>query len=222
MKKNKRELEKEKRRDKRKEEILQASEELFLEKGISSTKMTDIAKACELGKGTLYFYFKSKDEVIWQLLMKHSLAEFEAGSGFIKNLKGSGYEKLARYLRLFAEDFLESFNISNPTFLYREYITNLITENKLNDSMKQEFQSIFRRNLSSIIGLVEEGIEDGSVKNIMDPQTIGGAIGTAFGSYFRYVISLKASFDDQFIKEAKENYRAFTTLMLISIKNQED
>ncbi len=42
-----------------------------------------------------------------------------------------------------------------------------------------------------------------------------------FGMYFRYMISLKASFDDGFVEEAKENYRTFTLLLLSSIKSQE-
>ena len=41
------------------------------------------------------------------------------------------------------------------------------------------------------------------------------------GIYFRYVISSKASFDDGFMEEAKENYRTFTLLLLFSIKSQE-
>lgn len=219
---NRRDQEKEQRRKKREEDILKASEALFLSKGINNAKMTDIAKACELGKGTLYFYFKSKDEIVWQLLMKHSLEEYNAGIEYVENAGGSGFEKLERYLTLFADELIESFDVSNPSFLYRDYIKSLLSENKLSEEMKVEFKSIFNRNLSSVIKLIEEGVADGSVKTAMNPKAIGGAVGTAFGTYFSYVISLKASFDDDFIEEVKENYRVFTALLLSSIRNQEE
>jgi len=45
------------------DEILKESVKLFKIKGYYNTSMADIAKACGLLKGSLYHYFKSKDEV---------------------------------------------------------------------------------------------------------------------------------------------------------------
>lgn len=44
--------------------ILQAAEQLFLDKGIANTTMDDIAKAAEYSKATLYVYFKNKEEIV--------------------------------------------------------------------------------------------------------------------------------------------------------------
>ncbi len=88
----KREKEKQERRGKRQEEILVSAEKLFREKGIKTTKMTDIARDCELGKSSLYFYFKSKDEIVWHLLKKYSLEEYEAGHGYLRSIEGTAYE----------------------------------------------------------------------------------------------------------------------------------
>ena len=43
--------------------ILEASISVFAKKGTVNTKMTDIAAAAEIGKGTIYEYFQSKDEI---------------------------------------------------------------------------------------------------------------------------------------------------------------
>jgi len=46
-----------------KEEILKEAAKLFKIKGYYNTSMSDIASACGLLKGSVYHYFKSKDEI---------------------------------------------------------------------------------------------------------------------------------------------------------------
>jgi AcrR family transcriptional regulator len=41
--------------------ILQAAEKVFFSKGYESATMNEIAREAELGKGTIYLYFKGKD-----------------------------------------------------------------------------------------------------------------------------------------------------------------
>jgi AcrR family transcriptional regulator len=43
--------------------IIAAAENVFAERGYHQARMDDIAEAAELAKGTLYYYFKSKDEI---------------------------------------------------------------------------------------------------------------------------------------------------------------
>ncbi len=50
------------------EQILNAAAELFSRKGYHNTKMKDIADMAEVGKGTLYEYYRSKDELFKELV----------------------------------------------------------------------------------------------------------------------------------------------------------
>jgi TetR/AcrR family transcriptional regulator len=43
--------------------ILNAAEKVFFSKGYESATMNEIAREAELGKGTIYLYFKGKDDV---------------------------------------------------------------------------------------------------------------------------------------------------------------
>lgn len=54
---------KEREREFKKKEILDASIELFAQKGFITTTLDDIAEKSEFGKGTLYNYFASKEEI---------------------------------------------------------------------------------------------------------------------------------------------------------------
>lgn len=50
--------------------ILDAAEKLLKEKGLNSLSIELVAKEAELAKGTLYLYFKSKEEIIGALSVK--------------------------------------------------------------------------------------------------------------------------------------------------------
>jgi len=52
----------------RQRQILQAARDVFAKDGFDSARMDDIADASGLSKGTLYLYYKSKDDLIAGLL----------------------------------------------------------------------------------------------------------------------------------------------------------
>lgn len=53
-----------------KERILSAAKNLFSRFGLEKTTMEDIAKAAGKGKSSLYYYFKSKEEVYAEVIRK--------------------------------------------------------------------------------------------------------------------------------------------------------
>jgi AcrR family transcriptional regulator len=63
--------------DERKSQILNAAEGVFTKKGFEEARMDDIAEETGLSKGTLYFYFKSKDELIIAILDRMFQREFK-------------------------------------------------------------------------------------------------------------------------------------------------
>lgn len=52
------------------ENIQKAAEKLFLEKGVSSTTIDDISKESEYSRRTIYTYYKSKDDILYHIVMK--------------------------------------------------------------------------------------------------------------------------------------------------------
>lgn len=54
----------------RREVILDAARQLFKEKGFETTTVDEIANLAELGKGTIYSYFKGKDQIYVAILEK--------------------------------------------------------------------------------------------------------------------------------------------------------
>ena len=56
----------------KKERILAIAQKIFARFGIQKTTMDEIAKMARMGKATLYYYFKSKEEIFAQVIHKES------------------------------------------------------------------------------------------------------------------------------------------------------
>lgn len=91
--------------------ILKAAEAVFAKQGYFHTRMDDIAEAAELAKGTLYYYFKSKDEIYVHLLERETRKVHEEIQRRI-----TGRETFLEILEMWIEFYLEYFE-NNQGFL---------------------------------------------------------------------------------------------------------
>lgn len=60
------------RKEARPEEILDAALALFAEKGFAGTRLEEVARAAGISKGTLYLYFKNKQD-IFEAVIHHTI-----------------------------------------------------------------------------------------------------------------------------------------------------
>ena len=58
----------EENKKKKRHDLLSQAFSLFMNKGISNTTISDITQSAGVGKGTFYFYFKDKDDLIEKLI----------------------------------------------------------------------------------------------------------------------------------------------------------
>ena len=88
-----------KEKENRKDLILKAAENVMTQHGLYGLSIEAIAEETELAKGTIYLYFKSKEEILSSLTIKARnklFAEFE----LIEKQKSTAYEKLIRMIRM--------------------------------------------------------------------------------------------------------------------------
>jgi TetR/AcrR family transcriptional regulator len=81
----------------RRESIIDAAEKLFFAKGIAPTTMDEIAEAAELSKGTIYIYFKSKEEIFLAIMSRSInvlkslfIKAFDSTSAGLEKVKAMG------------------------------------------------------------------------------------------------------------------------------------
>ncbi len=58
-------------KEEKKIRILEAALRVIGQKGIAGTKINDIAEEAGIGKGTIYLYFKNKEEILKSILKQH-------------------------------------------------------------------------------------------------------------------------------------------------------
>jgi AcrR family transcriptional regulator len=89
---------KQRERERRRQQIIVAAKRVFSERGFSKATMEDIAHEAELSPGTLYLYFKNKDELYASLSLR-ILQYMNIRLEDVKKEKGSDPEQKIRSIK---------------------------------------------------------------------------------------------------------------------------
>ncbi len=142
----------------RRREILDQAKTLFFEQGFAATSMNQIANALELSKGTLYLYFKNKEELYISLLVEGMALMNQAFESSVSGI--DLWEEKVRALGWgyyqFSRDFPQYFYI-NFQFQQGE-----LTQ-KISDELYQECFALGFSSLSFLADAIEQGREQGQV-----------------------------------------------------------
>src|ERR1051326_984310 len=79
--------------------ILRAATQGFARNGYFNSKVADIARSADVADGTVYLYFKSKEEILHSIFDQNMAEAIAAGRELIENLKDPR-EKLLRIAKL--------------------------------------------------------------------------------------------------------------------------
>ena len=96
--------------------ILDAALEVFSQKGFQSTKIIEIAKTANVADGTIYLYFKNKDDLFiaaFEAFMNKQLEEIRETLNNIPN----EYERLHKFLELHADLFTNNPDTARLMFI---------------------------------------------------------------------------------------------------------
>lgn len=88
------------------EKIIQAAAKLIIEKGVANTSLADIADEVGISKGTLYYYYASKSDLIFDISVRHME---HITNTIISWIEGQGRDQTAeKVLRMVVETVLKS------------------------------------------------------------------------------------------------------------------
>ena len=87
-----------KKASERREEILATAQLLFLSKGYEQTTMQDIIEHLQIAKGTIYHYFKSKEELLEAVIDAIAQAQFGEVETVFQQVKGNSLERFQQLL----------------------------------------------------------------------------------------------------------------------------
>ncbi|MBI2525821.1 MAG: TetR/AcrR family transcriptional regulator [Candidatus Rokubacteria bacterium] len=140
----------------RREQIVEAAKEVFGEKGFMAATAEEIARRAEVAVGTLYLYFKSKEEMYVSLLFE-GLDLFRQELERIQGLSLAPDEKLRAFW-----DFLYTFYARYPAY-YR--IISFLHAGELREAVSRDLlEEVNRRtgrNFSLAARIVRQGMMAG-------------------------------------------------------------
>jgi AcrR family transcriptional regulator len=159
---------KKRERQQRKDIIVDAAEKVIFSKGIEQATMKEIAQEAELSKGTLYLYFKNKNELYIAIAKRGS---DYLNSQFTKVFAGdhTGIE----LIRMLGETYL-TFVGENPDYFYAfQYYESINDVKELQESEVAETCEANRREaLQYMVRALQIGMQDGTIDDSYDPRQL--------------------------------------------------
>lgn len=151
----------------RKEEILDAAQKIFFEKGLSVATMDEIAEAAELSKGTLYLYYKSKEDLYLAVAMRGFYSLHEAFEEII-----SVEKSIVKALVRVGEAYIEFFNKHRNYFRMFNFVQAPHFHKQVSEEMQTSCNAEAYKNWERIIVLVKRGIQEGFIRDDLDPVEV--------------------------------------------------
>jgi AcrR family transcriptional regulator len=150
-------------KDDLKEKLLGASMRLFLRKGYAGTTVNEIATSAGVSKGGLYWYFKSKEEVIEAIIDRYRDEFMEEIIKKVSGCSGGFVEKFKAFYK-----FSTEFSRDN-TELLLAFTTLLIEFAGTGTELEKRMKEIHDSYTVIVQRLLEDGIQKGEVGNEIDP-----------------------------------------------------
>jgi AcrR family transcriptional regulator len=150
----------ERRREREKEQrrsaILRAARKEFFEKGFRSVTVDTIARRAELSKGAIYLYFKSKEEIYAQILLK-DIDKFHDRVETLLDTSKSASDNLRQYAEVYAAFFL------SDRELFRIFMNFMLQHNPVNFTPKINDHIVKSTNQTVIIieQILQMGVDRG-------------------------------------------------------------
>lgn len=139
-----------KKAEERRNEILDAADELFGQKGFDGTSTNDILEKVGIARGTLYYHFKSKEDIMDTLIERYTVLMLGAAQEIAADKSIPVVERIVRVVM--------SLNISGGSS--KEIMEHI--HKPQNALMHQKIQKVIINGVPSILAdIICEGIEQG-------------------------------------------------------------
>ncbi len=177
------------RKEEKRALIIKAAAKVFARRGFASTLMAEIAIKAEIGKGTLYEYFDSKEDLFFSVFEWFVKATEAKAQVSIAALGGSASDRL----KALSDSLMNSWVEMRDLFaLVMEFWSA-----SASSQMRQRFKRAFRQGYGDfrqiVSTLIRDGIERGEFQPHVDIESVAAALVGTWDA-----LLLQAWFDDDF------------------------
>ncbi|HVN48197.1 MAG TPA: TetR/AcrR family transcriptional regulator [Bacteroidota bacterium] len=159
---------KEREKEHRKEEILDAAQKVFFEKGLAVATMDEIAETAELSKGTLYLYYKSKEDMYLAVMMRGMEELYDE----FERISSSELLTVEKIIKL-GDAYREYFYKHRKYFRMIHFLQNPQIHKQVSEEMRQHCDREAQKMWNVIQSILKHGIDDGVLRNNFNPIELG-------------------------------------------------
>ncbi|MDE3058649.1 MAG: TetR/AcrR family transcriptional regulator [Bacteroidota bacterium] len=159
---------KEREKEHRREEIIAAAQSIFLDKGLQLATMDEIAEAAELSKGTLYLYYKSKEDLYLAVVMRGVEIMYE----LFKRATSTG-EPVMKLISNLGDAYFEFFKNNWQYFRMMYFRDNPRLHQQVSSEMLNVCLEQDRRVWKLVIDLIQRAIDEGYLQKNISPVQAG-------------------------------------------------
>ena len=148
---------KEREKERRRQQIMVAAKRVFSDKGFNKATMEDIAQEAELSPGTLYLYFKNKEELYASLslrILQYLLIRVE----HVNEEKDAGPEEKLKSL---VDAMYDVYEFDPLIIINMFHLQSSETLKNLSPQLMEEIKVLSRKSLGSIAQIFKEGVDQG-------------------------------------------------------------
>ena len=146
---------KEREKERRRQQIMVAAKRVFSERGFNKATMEDIAQEAELSPGTLYLYFKNKEELYASLslrILQYLLIRVE----HVNEEKDAGPEEKLKSL---VDAMYDVYEFDPLIIINMFHLQSSETLKNLSPQLMEEIKVLSRKSLGSIAQIFKEGVD---------------------------------------------------------------
>lgn len=156
-------------------EIINAAAAVFSKNGFNGAKMEDIAKEASIGKGTIYGYFDSKEE-LFKEMVRYAMNEYKDGMGKVLRTERTLKGKMIGLFKYHGKFLNKYVDIAKVVMSEQEVLPREMKKEMIEDKIE-----LFKM----IEGTMKEGIENGELRDDLDIELaslcIVGSISQFYG-----------------------------------------
>lgn len=171
----------------KKDLIIEAAIREFIKKGFPKTTISDIARAAGIGKGTVYEYFSTKEEIIeqtFEFFVRSLEMDFEAV--LITDL--TPREKLERIFHGFI-DFMDSQANEMIELMFDFWAESMKSADQDRNSIYNEMKKFYQSYRTIFADLIVEGMSAGTFRKDINPKSAASmVVGALDGIIVQWVL----------------------------------
>ena len=191
--------------------VTDAAIELFLKKPIAAVTIRDVAAASGVGEATIYRYFSNRANLLVACAVK---LQAEVGREFLSPVQTDGLGKIAHFYGTYLAMFrvrpeLYRFLSDFDAYCISEGITEM-----------EEYQDNFDRFREAFLAFYREGVADGSVRELDDPELFYSATTHAMLSLCKKLAAESRIVRQDAAIDPGAEIKTLTRLILDSVKKK--